>query len=265
LNMMIGKRLLLSASAIAMATALLPGLLRADITIDSHAGLAACMFNAAASACGASGAGYTTPTGSGGTITPNGVTTTGLSVAITPDTLWQPNGPNGDSNAVWIGAVKSGEGDPNFVASNLGNLPVYQITSETFVTGDSGGSLNLDVWADDTTAVFLNGVQIAQLPDPTTDQSTCQGHPISCTPGTQGVATSVALAKDTAYTLTFNVWQTGPGLDTTSNPTGLLYTGSVSGATVQALATPEAGVLSMLLSMLVGIAAIAAIFKKKLA
>jgi hypothetical protein len=113
--------------------------------------------------------------------------------------------------------------------------------------------------------VFLNGTEISP-PSTPAQNPPCSGQIISCTPLTEGVLTH-GLAGNTTYRLTFNVWQTGPGADTTSNPTGLIYTGGVSGATIVPtnVSTPEAGVVSTLLSMLIGVAAFAGIFKKKVA
>jgi len=58
-------------------------------------------------------------------------------------------------------------------------------------------------------------------------------------------------------TLTFDVYQTGSGTDTTSNPTGLLFTGNVS--------APEPGAVTLLVTMLMAVAGFAGILKKKLA
>jgi len=235
---MILKRFLPYSAAIAIA--FLPGVVRADILLDSGAGLAACMFNSDASSC---------------------TSVAGGTVAVTEDSAWQqvpvvnPSDPS-DTSAVWIGAVHSGFGDSQFVPSNL-LAPVYQITSQTF----AGSTLNLDVWADDSVDVLLTNVTaggtVEISPASTSTQNPpCSGQIVSCTPPTEGQFTAGLIAGDT-YKLQFNVWQTGPGSDTSSNPTGLLYTGNVS--------TPEPGSVSILLAMLVGVAGFAGILKKKLA
>jgi hypothetical protein len=221
--------------------AFLPGLVRADVTLDSGAGLTACMFSSYPGTCGLAG---------------DGVTTTGKTVTITPDlpAYWEPNNPtnpgdSGDTTAVWIGAVESGYGDPTFVPSQT--TPVYEIT-DTFTS--TAGTLLLDVWADDSVNVYLNG---SLLPPPGTPNqgSICSGQPASCQPMEDGVFTGNVL--NGSNTLTFDVYQTGTGTDTTSNPTGLLFTGTVS--------TPEPASVAILLAMLVGVAGFAGILKKKLA
>jgi hypothetical protein len=233
------KRFLPYSAAIAVA--FLPGLLRADIVVDSKAGLVA------------------------STCTTSLICTTvlGGTVAITEDPAWQQipvtnpgPGHSSDTSAIWIGAVHSGYGDPTFVPQDLVG-PAYEITSQTF----TGSKLYLDVWADDSVDVYLVnttlGTRSEISPVSTITQSgACSGQIVSCTPPTEGLFTNSLIAVD-SYDLQFNVWQTGTATNTTDNPTGLLFTGNVS--------VPEPGSVSILLAMLVGVAGFAGILKKKLA
>jgi hypothetical protein len=268
MKMMIQRLLPLSA---ALAAAFLPGLMRADVVLDSEAGLAACMFNINASSCGLVGQQYGDPANSTGVET--GVTTTGNSVVITEHPAWRQlpvvnPGDSADSSAQWIGAVDSGYGDSTFVQYNL-NAPVYQITSQEF----AGSALDFDVWADDSVGVYLidlttsNRLQIFAATN-TQGSPNCSGQVVSCTPPTEGAFTGALSSGDT-YELQFNVWQTGTGQDTSSNPTGLLYTGDVTGTESMLITrtetVPEPGAVTLLATMLMAVASLAAILKKKLA
>jgi hypothetical protein len=265
----------------ALAMAFLPGLVRADVTLDSGAGLAACMFNLDASSC---------------TNSFNGVTTTGSSIAFgitagsqtMPDTAWAGSNPTNpgdpsDKSAVWIGAVDSGEsntGHGTFVPSNTtsgnslpgatnptgGGAPVYQITSQSFIAGASS-TLSLDVWADDSVDVFLVNATTPgltteiSLPGTSAQGTNCSPQKVGCLTTTEGIFPGISLLAGDTYSLQFDVWQTGTGGDNSSNPTGLLYTGFASGA----VAAPEPGAATLLVTMLMVVAGFAGILKKKLA
>jgi hypothetical protein len=232
------KRFLPYSAAIAVA--FLPGLLRADI--DSSAGLSTC-FLTALGACNYNTSG-TQSTEVLGTVSTN---LPGTTVAITNiDSAWQPNNPvtpgtSVASSAVWIG------------------FPVYQI-SDTF-TATAGQALLLDVWADDSVSISVNGVKDV-VGTATTGTSACSGVVVGCTPGFppagDGGAFSLSNLVTGTNSIVFDVYQTGSGTTSTQNPTGLLFTGTV-------VSTPEPGSVSMLLAMLVGVAGFAGILKKKLA
>jgi len=264
----------------AFAMAFLPGLVRADVVLDSGAGLSACMFNSNASSCGPSGDTIST-TGSSIAFGGQGVATTSVT---TVDSSWQGipvvnPGDSSDQSAVWIGAVDSGYCSTacgKFVPSNTtsanslpgatnptnGGAPVYQITSQSFTAG-TGSTLDLNVWADDSVDVYLvnntaGGSSVEISPAATATQNPpCSGQTVSCTPPTEGKFVDSLTAGDT-YSLQFNVWQTGPGGNNYTNPTGLLYTGAV-------VNTPEPGAATLLVIMLMAVAGFAGILKKKLA
>ena len=91
--------------------------------------------------------------------------------------------------------------------------------------------LLLNVWADDSADVLLDGVYLyhAQF-----TQSICAGQAIGCRPGDLGVINTPLTAGN--HTLAFVLYQVGTGTDTFSNPFGLLFTGT-------APADPPIGIL----------------------
>lgn len=141
-------------------------------------------------------------------------------VAITPHPLWQSNNPSG-SSAVWISYKDSGYGGSQF-QPYLGTTPVVSIF-DSFTSG--AGLFTLNVWADDTAEVFLDGVSLIS---PKFTQSSCSGQPIGCLPDDAGVF-SLAIGAG-FHTLEFVLYQVGTGTDTNSNPFGLLYSGTAPGA-----------------------------------
>jgi hypothetical protein len=169
----------------------------------------------------------------------NGIGPSGLTVAIGAHPLWQPNNPNG-SSAVWISYAQTGY-EGNHFQPSLGSTPVVTIT-DTF-TATENNVLNLQVWADDSAGVYVDGVQV--FAPVYTQGSACSGQVIGCLPGQAGVLSNYHLGPGT-HTITFDLFQTGTGTDTTSNPMGLLFTGSD-------IAAPEPAALLLVGGGLVGI------------
>ena len=213
------KRFLVFNAAVLVA--FLPTLVRADIILDSQAGLAACLLPACA---------------------PLSSVVTGVDPAWQQIPVTNP-GPSAETSAAWIGAVDSGYLGTHFLAQNT-SFAAYEIVSQTFTTTATGGTLKLNVWADDSVDVWLNALEIS--PASTIVQNPpCSGQIVSCTPATEGIFVQ-PLAPSTTYQLKFYVWQTGPGLNTTDNPTGLLYTGTeIPGTTTN---VPDGGTTALLLS-----------------
>lgn len=156
-------------------------------------------------------------------VTPNSGSGT---VAIALHQAWQTNNPvnpgdPGDNAAVWISWAQTGYGGSVFQAPWDPNNPAPQmIVSHTFVSG--AGMLNLNVWADDTAGVFLDGTEL--WPPKTDTNSTCSGFPVGCVPGdVKNIISPIAAGS---HTLEFKVYQTGTGTNTLENPFGLLYTGA---------------------------------------
>jgi hypothetical protein len=142
-----------------------------------------------------------------------------LTVTTGVHPLWQQNNPNG-SSAVWISYADTGYQGNHFQPS-LGSKQVVAIT-DTFTAAGSN-VLNLQIWADDSAGVYVDGVQV--FAPVYTQGSACSGQVIGCLPGQDGVLSNYHLGAGT-HTITFDLYQTGTGTDTTSNPMGLLFTGS---------------------------------------
>jgi hypothetical protein len=159
-------------------------------------------------------------------------------VAITPHYLWQPNNPVNpmdpeDSSAVWISYAPTGYNDSSFQPYN-GTSPAVSIF-HNFTSGP--GYLRLNVWADDTAEVLLDGTQLYA---PVFTQSTCSGQPIGCLP--DDFASIHAEFAGGSHQLEFRLFQVGTGGDSASNPFGLLYTGGAySEFQSQVSQTPEPG------------------------
>ena len=143
-------------------------------------------------------------------------------VAITPHPAWEPNHPTNpgnasDSAAVWISFADTGFGGTHFQPS-AGTTPVVTVF-DTFQSG--AGMLSMYVWADDTASVLLDGNLL--MPAVFT-QSVCSGQAIGCRPQDMGNITAALSAGQ--HTLSFVMYQVGTGTDTSSNPFGLLFTGT---------------------------------------
>jgi hypothetical protein len=106
----------------------------------------------------------------------------------------------------------------------------------------AAGMLNLSVWSDDTADVLLDG---GSLMAAVFTQSTCSGQPIGCRPEDAGVISKAIGAGP--HVLTFRSYQVGTGGDTTSNPFGLMFSGT-------APAVPEPATLGMMGAGLIGLA-----------
>lgn len=142
-------------------------------------------------------------------------------VTITPHPLWEPNHPQNpgdasDYSAVWISDMQSGYGDSQFQPYE-GQTPVVDVF-DNFSSG--AGLLHLDVWADDTADVILDGDYLAHA---VFTQSICSGQPVGCRPEDDARLSAYVSAGN--HTLEFVLYQVGTGTDSTSNPFGLLFAG----------------------------------------
>ncbi len=169
----------------------------------------------------------------------NGIGPAGFTVTIGVHPLWQQNNPGG-SGAVWISYADTGYGGSHF-QPYMGSTRVVTIT-DTFTATDSN-ALNLMVWADDSAGVYVDGVQV--FAPVVTQGSACSGQVIGCLPGQDGVLSNYHLAAGT-HTISFDLYQTGTAKDPSSNPMGLLFTGSD-------VTLPEPAVLLLVGAGLVGI------------
>ena len=161
----------------------------------------------------------------------------GSSVVITPHNLWQS--PVGDAS--WISYENTGIDRQGPAVTPSASTARFKLYQPFFAS--TASLLNLQVWADDTTGVYLydsanNLVTTFYAPQNT--ETTCANNPIGCLPDKGGVITNYAVAAGN-YTLQFDVYQLGTSTDPALNPMGLLYTGSVDPASV-----PEPGTWAMI-------------------
>lgn len=187
-----------------------------------------------------SGAGNGTCTLLAGSGSPGTSCTT---VEVDPHPLWQANNPNPPGyGGVWVSYADTGyDGDVlapyNGSPTNpTGQTPIFQI-EETF---SGHGTLDLFVWADDTAAVFLNGIL---LKAPTFGDATCAPAPIGCEPAEFAHFTEV-LGPGT-HTLTIVAYQYGSLQNTLDNPFGVLYSGNFQ--------VPEPATLTLIGAGLLGL------------
>lgn len=169
----------------------------------------------------------------------NGIGASGLTVTTGVHPSWQQNNPNG-SSAVWISYANTGYQGNHFQPS-LGSTQVVAIT-DTFTAAENN-VLNIQVWADDSAGVYVDGVLV--FAPVFTQGSACSGQVIGCLPAQDGVLSNYDLGPGT-HTITFDLYQTGTGTDTTSNPMGLLFTGSD-------VTSPEPAALLLVGAGLIGI------------
>jgi hypothetical protein len=123
---------------------------------------------------------------------------TGANVLITPHPAWRPNGVG-----LWVSYANTGYGQttppPNSTTTPLAIF--YEVF--TLPTPSIAGSVT--VWADDTAAVFIDGVQIWW---PNFTQGTCAAGPIGCEPN-EGGAVSLAGLPAGQHTLRIDAYQVG--------------------------------------------------------
>lgn len=153
---------------------------------------------------------------------------------------WETNNPNGNG-AQWISYADTGVSGGT-LAPPSGTTSIFTVT-ESFST-NIGDMLYLDVWADDTAEVFLNNISIFSA---NFTQSTCANGSIGCQPGENGIISHTFVSSG-LQTLSFDVFQVGTGTSNRANPFGLLYSGTLTSASV-----PEPSILALMSLGLLGL------------
>jgi len=135
---------------------------------------------------------------------------TGANVLINPHPLWRPNGVG-----QWVSYALTGYNQP-ISPPNSTTVP-RAIFYEVFTLPAPSIAGSVTVWADDTAAVFIDGVQIWW---PNVTQDVCANGPIGCEANEGGAVSLVGLSAG-LHTLRIEVYQVGGG------PFGVLYEGWV--------------------------------------
>jgi hypothetical protein len=150
--------------------------------------------------------------------------------AIEPHDLWQSNDPLGNG-AIWVSYADTGI-DGHTLAPTSTTTAVFSVFESLSVS--AGSILSLDVWADDTAEVFI-GTDSKYAPNFT--QKICANGSIGCEPGENG---HIDYTFTTAgiFDLQFDVYQVGTGTTNSSNPFGLLYSGTLT-------SVPEPSILAL--------------------
>jgi hypothetical protein len=172
--------------------------------------------------------------------TPLGGVSVACDISLIDDhNLWKQNGDADLNGAAWISYANTGVGGDT-LAPLAGETSVFTVI-ETF-EANIGDMLYLDIWADDTAGVLIDGITLFS---PNFSQNICADGSIGCEPDEFGTV-SYTFASSGIHSLSFDVYQVGTGTNPDVNPFGLLYSGTLT-------SVPEPSVLVLLGLGLLGI------------
>ncbi len=148
----------------------------------------------------------------------------GPNVLITPETPWAI-----DPFAKWVSFENTGRGGIMLPNTDL-STPTAIFYQDFTLTGGTGVTGSIQIWADDTATVKLDGVLL--FPANPTLEEHCAGGPIGCTPANS--TNIIFSAPGLVHRLEFDVYQRG------SDTFGLMYSGQVDSTVI-----PEPATLSI--------------------
>lgn len=158
--------------------------------------------------------------------------------AITLHSKWQSNNPLGNG-ANWISYADTGN-DGHTLAPVSDKNTVWDedyIVFSVFETlsVSAGSILSLDVWADDTAEVFIGSDSVFSA---NFSQDICADGSIGCEPDENGHI-DYTFSEASIIDIQFDIYQVGTKLSNSSNPFGLLYSGTLT-------SVPEPSILALL-------------------
>jgi len=159
--------------------------------------------------------------------------------AISVHPAWQPNNPNGNG-ARWLSYDDTGPLGSTFAPAS--NDPLITVFEE--FEANAGDILKLDVWADDTAGVYLNGTEL--FAPNFIAGGACADGAIGCEPG-ENAMISYLIPTAGTQTLAIDVYQFAGATNPAENPFGILFSGSTQ-------SVPEPFTLGLLGCGLLGLA-----------
>jgi hypothetical protein len=155
----------------------------------------------------------------------------GANVLVTPEPSWAL-----DPQAKWVSFENTGFGGIVLPNTDLGT-PTAIFYQDFTLTGGTGVAGSIQVWADDTAVVKLDGVVLFAA-NPALETH-CAAGPIGCTPSNVGNLTFSA--PGLTHTLEFDVFQRG------ADTFGLMYNAQVNSTVIPEPATMSIAVIGLVI------------------
>jgi hypothetical protein len=155
----------------------------------------------------------------------------GANVLVTPEPCWAV-----DPLAKWVSFENTGFGGIELPNTDLGT-PTAIFYQDFTLTGGTGVAGSIQIWADDTAVVKLDGVVLFAA-NPALEAH-CAAGPIGCTQPNGGSLTFSA--PGLVHTLEFDVFQRG------SDTFGLMYNAQVNSTVIPEPATASIAVIGLVI------------------